>query len=55
MFADCFFKKRILPCCDIMDFFLNIQDGVWLVSLSPFPLNISETKDAIKNLTRSII
>ena len=21
MFANCFFKKRILPCCDVMGFF----------------------------------
>ena len=26
MIANCFFKKRSLPCCDVMDF-LNIQDG----------------------------
>ena len=25
MFAKCFFKKRILPCSDVMDF-LNTQD-----------------------------
>ena len=50
MFANCFCKKKILPCCDVMDFF-NIQDGGWLVSLS-FSI---ETKHIIKNLTTDIV
>ena len=41
----CFYKKTILPCCDVMDFF-NIQDGELLGSLS-FYVN--------KNLTTDIV
>ena len=39
MFANCFFKKRILPCCDVMD----------------FSFNISETKHVIENLKANVI
>ena len=45
MFANCFFKKRILPCCDVMD----------NSCLCPFlSFNISETKHVIKNLKADV-
>ena len=41
MFAKCFqFKKRILPCFDVMGFLLN-KDGGSLVSFRPL-INISD-------------
>ena len=50
MFANSFFKKSILPGCDVINF-LNIQDDEWLVSLS---FNISKIKHVIKKLTTDI-
>ena len=56
MFANCFFKQRILPCCDVMDYFACIsKDGKWLMFLSFFVFNISETNYVIKNLETEII
>ena len=55
MFVNCLFKKRILLCCDVMDF-SNIQDGGRLVSLSSFVhyFNISETRQVIKSFYNNL-
>ena len=53
MFANCFFKKRILPCCDVIDFFEYPMDNECLCLFLSF--NISETKHVIENLKADVI
>ena len=55
MFANCFFKKRILPCCDVMDFFEYPRWRITSVFVFFLSFNISETKHVIENLKADVI